>query len=208
MQNMLLRNVGYFFIWADFYALVLGVHALFVGAVDFGFYVQEYFQAARVFLDWFWDGHLRVKKIKHIRPFKTTGVFNGILIKKGDKWIDVENEENLTPWRFYARWKGGLPEDGGEYNPKTLEFFDNFEIDDPVRFVWSYDYRPRIDRFIEQEEDDVFVPFYEGKSIPDSPSTPQPAPPVVNPFDQSPKTNPFDQPSVELIKTETSKLLI
>lgn len=53
MQNMLLRNVGYFFIWADFYALVLGVHALFVGAVDFGFYVQEYFQAARVFLDWF-----------------------------------------------------------------------------------------------------------------------------------------------------------
>ena len=53
MQNMLLRNVGYFFIWADFYALVLGVHALFIGAVDFGFYVQEYFQAARVFLDWF-----------------------------------------------------------------------------------------------------------------------------------------------------------
>ena len=53
MQNMLLRNVGYFFIWADFYALVLGVHALFVGAVDFGFYVQEYFQAARVLLDWF-----------------------------------------------------------------------------------------------------------------------------------------------------------
>ena len=50
---MLLRNVGYFFIWADFYALVLGVHALFVGGVDFGFYVQEYFQAARVFLDWF-----------------------------------------------------------------------------------------------------------------------------------------------------------
>jgi hypothetical protein len=155
--------------------------------------IKELVVGNRVFLDWFWDGHLRVKKIKHIRPFKVTGVFNGILIKKGDKWIDVENEENLTPWRFYARWKGGLPEDGGEYHPKTLEFFDNFEIDDPVRFVWSYDYRPRIDRFIEQEEDDAFVPFYEGKSIPDSPSTPQPPPPVVNPFDHSPKPNPFDQ---------------
>ena len=147
----------------------------------------------RVYLDWYWDGHLRVKKIKHIIPYKTTGVFSGILIKKGDKWIDVENEENLTTWRFYARWKGGLPEDGGEYHPKTLEFFDNFEIYDPVRFAWSYDYRPRIDRFIEQEKDDVFVPFYEGKSIPDSPSTPQPAPPLVNPFEQAPQTNPFDQ---------------
>ena len=53
MQNKLLRNVGYFCIWADFYALLLGVHALFVGAVDFGFYLQEYFQAARAFFDWF-----------------------------------------------------------------------------------------------------------------------------------------------------------
>ena len=32
---------------------VLGVHSLFVGAVDFGFYLQEYFQAARALLDWF-----------------------------------------------------------------------------------------------------------------------------------------------------------
>ncbi len=147
----------------------------------------------RVHLNWFWDGHLRVYKINQIKPFKKSGVFKGILINKGDKWIDVENEENLTPWRFYARWKGGLPEDGGEYHPKTLEFFDNFEINDPVRFFWSYDYRPRIDRFILQEEDDVFVPFYEGKSISDSPSIPQPAAPTMNPFDQLPKTNPFDQ---------------
>ena len=53
MQNKLLRNVGYCFIWGDFYLLLLGVHALFVGAVDFGFYLQEYFQAARALLDWF-----------------------------------------------------------------------------------------------------------------------------------------------------------
>ena len=47
----------------------------------------------RVYLDWYWDGHLRVKKIKHIIPYKTTGVFSGILIKKGDKWINVPNLE-------------------------------------------------------------------------------------------------------------------
>ena len=53
MKNRLLRNVGYAFIWGDFYLLLFGVHSLFVGAVDFGFYLQEYFQAARVLLDWF-----------------------------------------------------------------------------------------------------------------------------------------------------------
>ena len=53
MQNRLLRNVGYFFIWGDFYLLLFGVHSLFVRAVDFGFYLQEYFQAARALLDWF-----------------------------------------------------------------------------------------------------------------------------------------------------------
>ena len=53
MQNRLLRIVGYFFIWGDFYLLLFGVHSLFVGAVDFGFYLQEYFQAARALLDWF-----------------------------------------------------------------------------------------------------------------------------------------------------------
>jgi hypothetical protein len=147
----------------------------------------------RVYLDWFWDGHLRVKKIKHIKPFKTAGVFNGVLIKKGDKWIDVEHEENLTTWRFYARWKGGLPEDGGAYHPKTLEFLKNFEINDPVSFLWSYDYRPRIERFIEQEKDDVFIPFYEGKSAPAFPQTPEFPTPATNPFDQAPETNPFDQ---------------
>ena len=53
MKNRLLRNVGYAFIWGDFYLLLFGVHSLFVGAVDFGFYLQEYFQAARALLDWF-----------------------------------------------------------------------------------------------------------------------------------------------------------
>lgn len=148
----------------------------------------------RVKLDWFWDGHLRVKTVSQIKPFKKSGIFNGILIKKGDKWIDVENENSLIRWRFYARWKGGRPESGGKYNPETLEFFDNFEIDDQISFAWSYDFRPRIDRFILQEQEDVFVPFYEGNSIPSSQSILNSVPEGTSPFDQVPRSlNPFDQ---------------
>ena len=157
---------------------------------------QDLIVGNRVYLDWFWDGHLRARKVKHIKPFKRSGIFNGTLIGKGDKWIDVKNEDSQILWRFYAKWLGGLPDEGGGYHPKTLEFFDNFELSDPVRFKWSYDYRPRIDRFIEQEDDDVFVPFYEGKTIPIGSTQFQPASPVRNPFDQvdpASGTNPFDQ---------------
>ena len=91
--------------------------------------------------------------------------------------------------------EGGLPEDGGAYNPKTLELFDNYETNDPVRFSWSYDFRPRIDRFIEQEKEDVFVPFYMGKEKKELPPPNfNPVNPVTNPFDQVPASvNPFDQ---------------
>ena len=158
----------------------------------------------RVYLNWFWDGHLRVLKVKNLKPLKKSGFFHGTLINKGDKWIDVEDIENNTPWRFYAKWVGGLPEHGGSYHSETLEFFEVFEVSTPVHFIWSYDHRPRIDRFIEQEED-VFVPFYIGKPPLGSPSKIQSIRPIlnplnsvspsptVNPFDQLPSTNPFDQ---------------
>ena len=121
---------------------------------------------------------------------------NGILVQKGDRWIDVESEDSFLPWRFYPKWVGGMPESGGGYNPTTLAFFDKFDVNEPVRIVWSYDHRPRIERFIEQEIEDVFVPFYEGKTIPVGVINSQSVRPSVNPFDQAvpaPQANPFDQ---------------
>ena len=146
----------------------------------------------RVQLDWFWDGHLRVLKVNKIKPFNKSGFLNGTLIQKGDKWIDVESEKSFVPWRFYAKWVGGMPEAGGSYNPTTLAFFDKFNVNEPVRIVWSYDHRPRIERFIEQEIEDVFVPFYEGKTIPIGETNSQTDKTKLKPFDQVPSTNPFD----------------
>ena len=40
MQNRLLRNVGYFFIWGDFYLLLFGVHSLFVPGQPAVYYVR------------------------------------------------------------------------------------------------------------------------------------------------------------------------
>ena len=149
----------------------------------------------RVSLSWYWDGHLRVLKIKVIKPLLKSGVFSGYLLEKGDNWFDARTETGKIPWRFYARWVGGMPEDGGGYDTRKFVFLDGADPNLPIRFSWTYDFRPRINEFIDEGKDeDAFVPFYEGKRL-SKPylSKPSPSAPNLNPFDQTnPAGNPFD----------------
>ena len=58
MQNHILKNAGYFLIWADFYFVLFAVHALFLGSITLGNYLQEYFQILGYLFEWFgsWNG--------------------------------------------------------------------------------------------------------------------------------------------------------
>ena len=51
-RRLVLKSVGYFCIWADFYLVLFAFHALFISPISFGSYLQEYFQVARFLLDW------------------------------------------------------------------------------------------------------------------------------------------------------------
>ncbi len=144
----------------------------------------------RVWMSWFWDGHLRVNKIRVIKPSRPKGIFGGYLLEKGDKWFDVRSEADKVPWRFYVKWLGGLPENGGGYDTESLEFLDESDPNLPIRFSWTYDLRPRFDRFIDESKEDEFVPFYEGRTMRQSVTPPAPQP--FNPFDQTQPVNPFD----------------
>jgi hypothetical protein len=146
----------------------------------------------RIWFSWYWDGHLRVNKIRMIRPRKQNGVFVGYLLEKGENWFDARTEGGKIPWRFYVRWRGGLPENGGGYDTERLNFLNDFDPNLPIRFSWSYEFRPRFDKWIEEEEEDEFVPFYEGESLRQSTDLPVPQSPRLNPFDQAPRSNPFD----------------
>ena len=147
----------------------------------------------RIWFSWYWDGHLRVNKIRMIRPRKQNGVFAGYLLEKGENWFDARTEGGKIPWRFYVRWRGGLPENGGGYDTERLNFLNDFDPNLPIRFSWSYELRPRFDNWIEEEEEDEFVPFYQGQSLRQSTDLPVPQSPRLNPFDQAPRPNPFDQ---------------
>ena len=146
----------------------------------------------RIWFTWYWDGHLRVNKIRMIRPRKQNGVFAGYLLEKGENWFDARTEGGKIPWRFYVRWRGGLPENGGGYDTERLNFLNDVDPNLPIRFSWSYEFRPRFDKWIEEEEEEEFVPFYHGRSLRQPTDLPVPQPPRLNPFDQAPRPNPFD----------------
>jgi hypothetical protein len=154
---------------------------------------EELVVGNRIWLSWYWDGHLRVKKIRLIKPTHKNGVFAGYFLEKGDKWFDARSEGGKIPWRFYVRWVGGLPENGGGYDTKSLGLLNEVDPNLPIRFSWSYDFRPRFDKFIEDTEDEEeFVPFHQGRTLRVSGDVPVSPSPTFNPFDQAPQSDPLD----------------
>ena len=58
---------------------------------------------------------------------------------------------SLERW-FARKWGGG-------YDSERLNFLDEVDPNLPIRFSWSYEFRPRFDKWIEEEEEEEFVPF-------------------------------------------------
>ena len=149
----------------------------------------------RIRLKWRHDGHLRIEKLDVVFPRESKGVFTGKLIEIGDHWVDFENPEDRIPWRFYLRWIGGYPENGGGYDGKSRKELVERSDEGLLRFRWSYDLRPRFESLLNLEGYQEPL-FYEVEDLPPllkESEMPIP-PPVSNPFDIAPKpmVNPFD----------------
>ena len=163
--------------------------------------IEELVVGNRVNLAWFWDGHLRLAAVEHEIPKDMGGVFEGYVLEVGDRWIDAQNKEEGKPWRFYLRWNGGYPENGGGYDLTVLDKLKNHQPTNPIRFQWSFDLRPRIDQVLTFEELERRA-FYDLDEVPPWLALPTPfeikkppKPDLINPFDQvsSPSgANPFD----------------
>jgi hypothetical protein len=149
----------------------------------------------RVQLTWHWDGHLRVDRLKLLRPYKKKGAVVGTIVDKGEKWVEVLSSRYGIPSRYYAKWVGGSPDKGGGYDQAIISRIGELESGYKVKLVWSYDIRPRVLSLLGVDEDeDAFVPFYEqARTMPEPNPVILPAAPA-NPFDQVPDSvSPFDQ---------------
>ena len=157
--------------------------------------IKETIVGNRIRLKWRHDGHLRIEELDVILPRESKGVFTGKLIEIGDHWVDFENPEDRIPWRFYLRWIGGYPENGGGYDGKSREELVASSDEALLRFRWSYDLRPRFESLLNLEGYQEPL-FYEVEDLPPlmKESGMPISPPDINPFDAAPKTpvNPFD----------------
>ena len=124
--------------------------------------IEDIVVGNRVRIEWFWDGYFRIIGVETITPREKEGVFLGKLIEVGNHWVDVENPEERKPWRFYLRWVGGYPENGGGYDGKSREELLAKSDQPLIRFRWSYDVRPRFQGLLSLD-DQLEKMFYEGK---------------------------------------------
>jgi len=148
----------------------------------------------RIQLSWHWDGHLRVERLKLLRPFKSKGVEVGTIVNKGEKWIEILSSRNGIPSRYYVKWVGGSPDKGGGYDQEVISRLRELGSGSKVKLVWSYDIRPRVVSLLGVNEDeDAFIPFYEQAGpIPELSPVGPPVP--ANPFDRLPHpVSPFEQ---------------
>ena len=81
--------------------------------------------------------HKDAKKGEH-------GELVGVVVGKGEHFIKVKPVEGGPIESYFPRWLGGMPAEGGQLCPKTLEAIRRLEIGDRVALKWGFDERRRI----------------------------------------------------------------
>ncbi len=107
-----------------------------VGLLTLSFFVlpQTCFETGDVFA-----GEKKEKKEKK----KKTGKVIGIITAKGKNHIEVKGFGEVKGRKYFPRWTGGLPKDGGGFDKKILATFRKLKVGDRIRLTWEFEERPR-----------------------------------------------------------------
>ena len=72
------------------------------------------------------------------RPLLKSGTLNGILVSKGEFWIEVKDDNGYAE-RYLAPWNGPGPSRGGGFDPTSLRRFKELVVGNRVSMKWSWD---------------------------------------------------------------------
>ena len=64
------------------------------------------------------------------------GTITGLLVTKGDNWVEVRGDDAKDAKRFTPRWIGGAPQDGGGLDKTVLEAFKKIPAPNRVKLDW------------------------------------------------------------------------
>lgn len=74
---------------------------------------------------------------------KTEGVVEGILVAKGDGWVEIRPDGKDTV-RYRALWIGGMPANGGGFEAAMVKTIKNLRVPNRVRLTWKTVEGPRV----------------------------------------------------------------
>ena len=72
------------------------------------------------------------------------GTTEGVLVAKGDNWIEVKAENQTQALRFRAPWIGGLPKNGGGPDALVVKAIKALRVPNRVRVAWKTLEGPRV----------------------------------------------------------------
>ena len=92
------------------------------------------------------EGQRKVVAIREVVPPARTGAMLGVIVGKGDEWIEVKPPKAGYTERYIPRWVGGMPQDGGGFDKDMIRTFGGITVGDKVKLQWMYDERKRVVR--------------------------------------------------------------
>ncbi len=77
------------------------------------------------------------------RPLLKKGQLDGILVSKGEFWIEVKDDNGYSE-RYLAPWRGLGPSRGGGFELGYLELFKELIVGNRITMTWSWDGHLRV----------------------------------------------------------------
>jgi len=96
----------------------------------------------RIKVVWEMQERRRIVSVEMLIPEKKEGTTSGKVTAKGETWLEVTPDKE-PPVRFWPRWVGGLPKDGGGLDKAIIATIKELKVGDWVEVKWSYDERLR-----------------------------------------------------------------
>jgi hypothetical protein len=72
------------------------------------------------------------------------GTVTGLVIAKGDNWIEVKADGEEKARKYVPHWKGGAPKDGGGPDKEMVAEIKKVAVNSRVKLDWEFEERARV----------------------------------------------------------------
>ncbi|MCE9533533.1 MAG: hypothetical protein K8T89_20775 [Planctomycetes bacterium] len=86
------------------------------------------------------------KKAEPKKEDARKGTVSGLVVAKGDNWIEIKADGEEKGRRYVPHWRGGNPANGGGLDKKMLAEIKETPLQSRVRIEWMFEERLRVEK--------------------------------------------------------------